>query len=44
MEKNIKGTAEGICEQPAIYKHNRHNEQHEGVVQRRASNGNGGGT
>ena len=42
MEKNIKGTAEGICKQSAFYKHNRHYEQHEGAVQRCAADGNGG--
>ena len=28
--KIVKGTAEGICEQPILYKYNRHHKQHEG--------------
>ena len=40
--KNIKGIAEGVCEQPAFYKHNRHYEQYEGTVQRCVANGYGG--
>ena len=41
--KNIKRTAEGVCKQSAIHKHNRYYEQYEGAVQRCAANGDGGG-
>ena len=42
--KAIKRINEGICKQSEIYKHDRHNEQHERVVQRRTTAGNGGRT
>lgn len=31
--ESLKRIIKGICEQPEIHKHNRHNEQHEGIVQ-----------
>lgn len=41
--KDVKRVVEGICEQPAFYEHSGHHEQHEGAVQQRASDGDGGG-